>query len=817
MAILKERPRDFISSSISDKDPILISISDNQEDQEVLFSILRDKIYSDKMLAIIREYITNAVDAHNEVGIPLNKIEITSPSALDSNFSVRDYGKGMSYEEISTTFTKYGKSTKRGTNSLIGTLGLGCKAGFAYTDTFLVTSYNNGTCSVYSLIDNKCILLSVTPSKETGIKITININEQDISVFNKKLNDFLFFWQPKDIPAGFTSYKNHGENLIEGNGWELITNIDKDFSSNIRFSHSSYGKIFIIMGNISYMVDTTVILKDLYSILVNFPYNTFLIINVPIGVLTFSASRESLENTKDNENYIKEKLDKDIVPELLNLYLKKYIKDETLEKRTSSILQIINSLKGFGIPVLLEKLREEIIPKDDCLRYLISDKYDKVFIREPLVRRDIATSGSKNIASRLSITKHKDKNLNSVLRYSFIEYNLMPLTIINNNIVLILDKTVGRTKRTIPSKDRQFIIKAIKNIMKINDNEELNLLNYLFVFDSPLNKLVEEIPYLKFLEEEEVKKIEFSTLIDEIKKIKGNLTSLKNNLIDNKSITITSKVGLNRIKARLFNKKEFTFNNRDFLLDTSSGRVETIISKIDKCHYPIYVTADNYQTYLYSVPTILFYLNKIVKPNIDLNLNLHSPRESFYLCNINSKDELKTNWYNDAIKNGILLPVERVVKEVSLLFKSGNNSLNNDIKDLVIDAVFQNGNFPYSSSLDKKIEFLELIYYKLKNNKDKYLNVLKKHPSLQTFISYDFDDIIGIMLSLKNMTIYRSEIEIVNKSILSTLSSILPALRTFIHNNTSYSYNKNFLNALGLDTETWDQLDSFTNFILERV
>ena len=45
-----------------------------------IFGILRNKLYSDKPLAIIREYCTNAFDAHIEAGIPERPIEVDRKS-----------------------------------------------------------------------------------------------------------------------------------------------------------------------------------------------------------------------------------------------------------------------------------------------------------------------------------------------------------------------------------------------------------------------------------------------------------------------------------------------------------------------------------------------------------------------------------------------------------------------------------------------------------------------------------------------------------------------------------------------------------------
>ena len=53
----------------------------NIKDENVahIFSILRNQLYSDKIGAIIREYITNAIDAHVEANVD-RPITVTLPS-----------------------------------------------------------------------------------------------------------------------------------------------------------------------------------------------------------------------------------------------------------------------------------------------------------------------------------------------------------------------------------------------------------------------------------------------------------------------------------------------------------------------------------------------------------------------------------------------------------------------------------------------------------------------------------------------------------------------------------------------------------------
>ena len=59
-------------------------------------------------------------------------------------FSVRDYGVGLSKDDVFNLYSSYGKSTKRDSNDQIGCLGLGSKSPLAYTDSYSVVSFFDG-------------------------------------------------------------------------------------------------------------------------------------------------------------------------------------------------------------------------------------------------------------------------------------------------------------------------------------------------------------------------------------------------------------------------------------------------------------------------------------------------------------------------------------------------------------------------------------------------------------------------------------------------------------------------------------------------
>jgi hypothetical protein len=98
----------------------------SEKDSVHIVNILRDKLYSNKILAVVREYSTNAQDAHAEAGKKDVPIRVTLPGPLDPTFRVRDFGPGLSEEDIRTVYALYGASTKRNSNEVVGQLGLGC-------------------------------------------------------------------------------------------------------------------------------------------------------------------------------------------------------------------------------------------------------------------------------------------------------------------------------------------------------------------------------------------------------------------------------------------------------------------------------------------------------------------------------------------------------------------------------------------------------------------------------------------------------------------------------------------------------------------
>ena len=247
--------------------------------------LLSKKLYSNPTLAVIRELISNAIDVSG------CNIDIQAPSFLEPTFIVRDYGTGLSREDVMTLYTTYGESTKRDTNSVIGGFGVGSKSPFALTDTFTVTSRYKGERTDYVCYKDKGFprireVCSAHTDEPDGLEVRVPI--EDTNRFNLELDHYIWYAQKLGYPLRY-EVKDKPTVLYEDDK-VLIT---KDFKS---------GGTYLSMG------------PNLYAMSVDRSlYLRVIVFKGRIGDCPVSASRESLEagNEETNvceslENHLKE-------------------------------------------------------------------------------------------------------------------------------------------------------------------------------------------------------------------------------------------------------------------------------------------------------------------------------------------------------------------------------------------------------------------------------------------------------------------------------------------------------------------------------
>lgn len=261
-----------------------MGISDNPEDQLMILNVLSVSLYTDKPAAVLREYGCNAFDANVEAGKRDVPIEVGLPNKLEPSLRIRDFGFGMTEEQIANTFVKLGKSTKRGSNDFTGMLGIGSKAGFAYGDSFMVTSFTRGRKVVYNAFRDKgaprlAKMHEQTTTEPDGVEIKVPVRMEHFEEFRIKAERIYRYFKVRPKIAGAQVDFHDAARLVSGTGWH----------------YTGDGKSIAVMGNVGYDLNSTGM--GGYSV----PQKARVLLDrgveleFDIGDLKMTASREGLE------------------------------------------------------------------------------------------------------------------------------------------------------------------------------------------------------------------------------------------------------------------------------------------------------------------------------------------------------------------------------------------------------------------------------------------------------------------------------------------------------------------------------------------
>lgn len=262
-----------------------------------LFGILSDSIYSNKILAVIRELSCNAYDSHI-AACNLDKFTVNLPTDLNPVFSVSDMGTGIHPDKMGDIFWTYGKSTKTETNTQIGALGLGAKSPFAYTkSSYIVKNRWNGIEYTYVCfigdqgIPNATVLDESATNEPNGITVELAVTAHDVRAFKRQAEEFFSWWDECKRPR-FN---------IELNIPKFIST-DKFRGNKWAFSHVNNGTSYVVMGNIAYTINKHYIqnISDELSQMLNLNIIMF----ADIGDVDFQPSRESLAFSEKTIKYL---------------------------------------------------------------------------------------------------------------------------------------------------------------------------------------------------------------------------------------------------------------------------------------------------------------------------------------------------------------------------------------------------------------------------------------------------------------------------------------------------------------------------------
>lgn len=265
------------------------------------FSILSSGLYANKIRAIIRELSTNAIDSHVASGRADTPFDVHLPTALEPWFSIRDYGLGLSHDDVINVYTTYFESTKTDSNDFVGALGLGSKSPFSYTDTFTVVAIKSGIRGIYTAFINDqgvpsiALMGSAESSDPSGVEVRFNVsNSQDHRKFREEAQIVYEHFSRKpvvnlsDFTHITTEYKT------------------RDIIPGVHELKAARGNARAIMGNICYPLDVPMANQSLGDLAryLNLPLE----LHFDIGELDIQASREGLSYIPSTVEAIRNKL-----------------------------------------------------------------------------------------------------------------------------------------------------------------------------------------------------------------------------------------------------------------------------------------------------------------------------------------------------------------------------------------------------------------------------------------------------------------------------------------------------------------------------
>lgn len=348
--------------------------------------------YQKPIDSIVRETISNAIDTTKRAGSNI-PVEITTPSRYIPKFIVKDYGEGMTEDELFKNFKNYGNSTKKLDGKQIGSFGIGAKAPLAYARSFHVESIKDGqylhavmtrqdTSTTMDLLEKKAT------DEPNGTTITVPVDLYDIPAFSSAIESHRYY-------ALLNDYMIDGKFVSGNDNFLLFSKIP--VMVNPDTGETKYGKVWIqknyilgLLSNPTAEIDYLVS-GYLYNSKVDNAWeekNARLVVEVPSKVVDFPSPREQILR---NDKY-------DRMESLVNDYL-------TSNKIYEDFYTFLQNSQEDALPLLV-RLNPEIVTIDDKMK--LNFTFDLVKRAVKLVDFDRFEKDGKNFVKDL-LKFHKKK------------------------------------------------------------------------------------------------------------------------------------------------------------------------------------------------------------------------------------------------------------------------------------------------------------------------------------------------------------------------------------------------------------------------
>jgi len=257
-----------------------------------LFAMLSNMLYINKERSCLTELSSNALDAHKLVGKEDLPIHVTMPTSLSNEVRVRDFGPGLSHENVIRFLTTYGESSKQSSNDFIGGFGIGSKSPAAVSDTWTVHSYHEGMHRQYLIFVSATGVPSLTkimekPTTESGLEVVIPIKQGATNAWTNAAIDTYLHYPVKPVLHNFP----HQHRLNVSKSF-IGTNFDQYKSTN------TYNECAAIINHRQYPLDSKKVLEG-----VTLPAHVSSVLHLKNILLKFNIGELSLSLSRENLQY----------------------------------------------------------------------------------------------------------------------------------------------------------------------------------------------------------------------------------------------------------------------------------------------------------------------------------------------------------------------------------------------------------------------------------------------------------------------------------------------------------------------------------
>ena len=179
-----------------------VKMSLDLDSAQVLMQMLSKNLYSDAIGSTIRECASNALDSHRRAGSdkPIIVSFKRNNQADTYEFAVEDFGIGLDADDVVNIISKYGKSTKRNSNTELGMMGLGFKAPLAYSSSFYFVARKDGMERKYMMYEGEDtnsidLLYEKVTDEPNGVKVIVPVSYYDRYNFVIKIKEQLAYFE----------------------------------------------------------------------------------------------------------------------------------------------------------------------------------------------------------------------------------------------------------------------------------------------------------------------------------------------------------------------------------------------------------------------------------------------------------------------------------------------------------------------------------------------------------------------------------------------------------------------------------------------